>query len=319
MDEISRRIGEIGIVPVVKLEDSAAALPLGQALIAGGIPVAEVTFRTAAALDSIRALSQGLPGLLVGAGTVVKADQAKAAIEAGAKFIVCPAWVDEVVELCLQKGIAVLPGVSGPDGVARGAARGLEILKFFPAEASGGLAMLDALAGPFAGIKFVPTGGIDASNVGAWAKKPTVHAVGGSWMVRPEAIASGDWSGIEKTCKEAVLALHGFSFGHMGINNADEATGAQAARLFAELFGFPLKEGSGSFFASDSIEVMKKPFLGARGHIGIRCNNAERAVARFRDLGIGVKAETEKLEKGRLKTIYLDLEIAGFAIHIIGP
>lgn len=318
MDETSRRIGEIGIVPVVKLEDAAAAIPLGRALLAGGIPVAEVTFRTAAALDSIRVLSRDLPGLLVGAGTVVKADQARAAIEAGARFIVCPAWVDEVVDLCLEKGVPVLPGVSGPDGVAKGAALGIEILKFFPAEASGGLAMLDALAGPFAGIKFVPTGGIDASNIGAWAKKPSVHALGGSWMVRPEAIAAGDWTGIEKTCREAVLALHGFSFGHLGINNPDEAAGAKVAGLFAELFGFGLKEGTGSFFASDSVEVMKKPFLGERGHIGIRCNNAERAVARFRDLGIGTKPETQKLEKGRLKTIYLDLEIAGFAVHLIG-
>ena len=319
MDEVSRRIGEIGIVPVVKLEDSAAAVPLGKALLAGGIPVAEVTFRTSAALESIAALSRGLPEVLVGAGTVGKAEQARAAIEAGARFVVCPAWVDEVVELCLEKGIPVLPGVSGPDGVARGAALGLEILKFFPAEASGGLAMIDALAGPFGGIKFVPTGGIDASNVGAWARKPSIHAVGGSWMVRPEAIAAADWAGIEKTCREAVLALHGFSFGHLGINSPDEASGAKTAKLLSELFGLNLKDGNSSILASDAIEVMKKPFLGEKGHIGIRCNNAERAVARFRDLGIGTRPETQKIEKGRLKAVYLDLEIAGFAIHLMGP
>jgi 2-dehydro-3-deoxyphosphogluconate aldolase/(4S)-4-hydroxy-2-oxoglutarate aldolase len=318
MDETSRRIGEIGIVPVVKLEDPDRAVPLGKALLAGGIPVAEITFRTAAALDSIKALGRGLPGLLVGAGTVTKAEQARAAIEAGAGFIVCPAWVDEVVDLCLERGVPVLPGVSGPDGVARGAAKGLEILKFFPAEASGGLAMIDALAGPFPGMKFVPTGGIDASTIGAWAKRPSIHAVGGSWMVRPEAIAAGDWEGIERTCREAVMALHGFSIGHFGINNPDEASGRAVAGLFSELFGLQLKEGTGSIFASDSVEVMKKPFLGDKGHIGIRCNNAERAVARFRGLGIGVKPETEKLEKGRLKTIYLDLEIGGFAVHLIG-
>jgi 2-dehydro-3-deoxyphosphogluconate aldolase/(4S)-4-hydroxy-2-oxoglutarate aldolase len=318
MDDISRRIGEIGIVPVVKLEDSAAAIALGSALVAGGIPVAEVTFRTAAAVDAIAAMTAGVPGLLVGAGTVTQAAQAEAAIAAGARFIVCPAWVDEVVDLCIAKDVPVLPGVSGPDGVARGLAKGLGILKFFPAEASGGLAMLDALAGPFAGLSFVPTGGIDASNVGAYAKKPNVHAIGGSWMVKADAIAAGDWEGITRSCREAVLALHGFSFGHIGLNNPDEEKGRIAAALLATLFGFPLKEGTGSIFASDQVEVMKKPFLGEKGHIGIRCNNGDRAVARFRDLGIGVLAETEKREKGRLKTIYLDLTISGFAIHLIG-
>jgi 2-dehydro-3-deoxyphosphogluconate aldolase/(4S)-4-hydroxy-2-oxoglutarate aldolase len=318
MDAITRRLGEIGLVPVVKLEDPADALPLGKALVAGGIPVAEVTFRTSSALESISAMSKGVEGLLVGAGTVTGARQAKDAAAAGARFIVSPAWVDEVVDFCLAEGLPVLPGVSGPDGAARGLAKGLEVLKFFPAEASGGQAMMDALSGPFPGLRFVPTGGIDATNVGAYAKKPSVHAIGGSWMVKQDAISAKDWAAVEKTCREAVMALHGFSFGHLGINNPDEAAGASVAGLLASLFGLGLKEGAGSIFAADSIEVMKKPFLGERGHIGIRCNNAERAVARFRNLGIGVKAETEKLEKGRLKTIYLDLEIGGFAIHLIG-
>ncbi len=319
MDAITVRIGEIGIVPVVKLDDPSAAIPLGKALVAGGIPVAEVTFRTGAALEAIAAMDKGVPGLLVGAGTVTRADQAEAAIKAGARFVVCPAWVDEVVDLCLERGVPVFPGVSGPDGVARGLGRGLEILKFFPAEASGGIPMLDALSGPFAGLMFIPTGGIDSGNVGTWAKRPNVHAVGGSWMVKADAVAAGDWAAIENTCREAVLALHGFSFGHLGLNNPSEKAGAAVAAMFGSLFGFPVKEGSSSIFASDSVEVMKKPFLGAKGHIGIRCNNAQRAVARFRDLGIGVVADTEKREKGRLKAIYLDLEIGGFAVHLIGP
>jgi 2-dehydro-3-deoxyphosphogluconate aldolase/(4S)-4-hydroxy-2-oxoglutarate aldolase len=317
MVDILKTIGEIGIVPVIKLESAAKAAGLGRALVAGGIPVAEVTFRTQAAAEAIRILSAELPELLVGAGTVVKVEQATAALEAGARFIVCPAWDDGVVDFCLERGIPVLPGVSGPDGVARGAARGLEVLKFFPAEASGGLPMLDALAGPFGGMKFVPTGGIDASNVGAYARKPQVLAIGGSWMVKAELVEAENWAAIESLCKEAVLALHGFSFAHLGINNEDEVAGRAAANLFASLFGFGLKEGAGSIFASDAVEVMKKPFLGAKGHIAVRCNDVERAVARFRALGVEVLADTEKLEKGKLKTVYLDLELGGFALHLV--
>lgn len=318
MDNALARLGEVGIVPVVRLEDEEAAVPLGRALLAGGIPVAEVTFRTEAALGAIRAMSAALPGLLVGAGTVTRAAQAEAAVAAGARFVVCPAWVDEVVDACLSAGVPVLPGVGGPDGVAKGLAKGLEVLKFFPAEASGGLPMLDALAGPFGGVKFVPTGGVDSGNVGAYARRPNVHAIGGSWMVKPEAVAAGDWAGIERACKEAVSALHGFSFAHLGINGEDEADCARIAERLAALFGFPLKDGSSSCFASDSLEITKRPFKGERGHIGVRCNDVERARAHFREAGVGSLPETERWERGRLKAVYLDLTIGGFAVHLLG-
>jgi len=317
MHEIMKRIGEVGIVPVIKLESADKAVPLGKALVAGGVPVAEVTFRTACAPESIAAMAARVPGLLVGAGTVTTAAQAKAALDAGARFVVCPAWDDAVVDFCLERGLPVLPGVSGPDGVARGAARGLEVLKFFPAEAAGGVPMLDALAGPFGNVRFVPTGGIDAANVGAYARRPQVHAIGGSWMVKADMVESGDWAGIERLCREAVLALHGFAFAHMGANGAEEAEARKASELFSSLFGFAAKEGNASIFASESIELAKKPYPGAKGHIGIRCNDVERAVARFRDLGIDALPDTAKSEKGKLKAIYLKLDIMGFAIHLL--
>jgi 2-dehydro-3-deoxyphosphogluconate aldolase/(4S)-4-hydroxy-2-oxoglutarate aldolase len=323
MDGILDRIGEIGIVPVVKIDgaDKAAiaakAIGLGRALAAGGIPVAEITFRTAAAPVAIRAMSAEVPELLVGAGTVTTRELAASAVEAGARFVVCPAWDDGVVDYCLERGVPVLPGVSGPDGVARGLAKGIEALKFFPAEASGGVRMLDALAGPFGSMRFVPTGGIDASNLGEYARRAQVLAVGGSWMVKDEQVEAGDWAGIERVCREAALALHGFSFAHLGINGSTPEAASKDAAALSSLFGISAKEGASSIFMSGTIELLKAPYLGERGHIAIRCNDVERALARFRGMGVGILPDTERTEKGKLRTVYLDLSIGGFAVHLL--
>lgn len=321
MDKIIGRIGELGIVPVVKIEDALKAAALGKALIAGGIPVAEITFRTAAAPEAIRAMiaaaAEGSSELLVGAGTVTSKEIAKAAVEAGASFIVCPAWDEGIVDFCLERGVPVLPGVSGPDGVMRAQAKGLGALKFFPAEASGGVAMLDSLAGPFDSARFVPTGGIDASNIGAYARRKQVLAVGGSWMVKPELIESGDWAAIERLCREAVAALHGFAFAHMGVNGSGQEGAAEDAAAFASLFGLATREGAGSIFISDAIELLKAPFRGEHGHIAIRCNSIERAIPFLRARGIAAVPDTMKSDKGVIKSGYLDLSIGGFAIHLV--
>jgi len=303
MDTLLQRVGEIGLVPVIRLDSAERAVGLGRALARGGIPVAEVTFRTAAAEASIEAMSAELPELLVGAGTVLTVDQAARAIQAGARFIVSPCFGDAVVDYCLERGVPVLPGVMNPDGVARGLAKGLEVLKFFPAGAAGGTTMLDALAGPFGSVKFIPTGGIDAGNVGAYARRASVLAIGGSWMVPPDRVEAGDWAGVEALCREAVFALHGFAFAHLGINGPDEGGCRELA-------------GS-SIFAGEMIEITRQPFLGAKGHLAIRCNQVERAVAYFQGLGIAARPETAKREKGRLKAIYLDLELGGFAVHLL--
>jgi len=316
MDPLLKRVGEIGLVPVIRLDSAAKAVGLGRALVRGGIPVAEVTFRTAAAEDSIRAMAEELPDLLVGAGTVLSADQAALAIGAGAKFIVSPCFVDGVVAYCKERGVPVLPGVVNPDGVAKGLARGLEALKFFPAGAAGGTAMLDALAAPFGSVKFVPTGGIDAGNLAGYARRASVLAVGGSWMVRPELVEAENWPAVEQLCREAVAALHGFSFGHLGINAADEAGCRSLAGAFETLFHFAPKEG-GSIFAGDRIEVLKTPGAGEKGHVAIRCNQVERAVAYLAGCGIGTRAGSARAEGGLLRSVFLDLELGGFAIHLL--
>lgn len=316
MKDIMQTIAGIGLVPVIKIDDAKKAVPLGKALTAGGIPVAEVTFRTAAAEDSIRAMAAECPGLLVGAGTVLTIDQATRAIAAGAKFIVSPGFDPKVVDFCLERKVPVLPGCNNPSLIQAGLEKGLEVFKFFPAEASGGVKMIDALAAPFGKIKFVPTGGIDASNLGDYARRESVLAIGGSWMVKTDLIEAGDWEGIASLCREAVAAVQGFSFAHLGLNQENEAEAEATAGLLSKL-GFPLKSGSKSIFAGTPFEVMKLPFRGTKGHIGLKCYSVERALTYLGNFGFKAVEETISMDKGRIKVVYLDKEIGGFAVHLV--
>jgi 2-dehydro-3-deoxyphosphogluconate aldolase/(4S)-4-hydroxy-2-oxoglutarate aldolase len=194
------------IIPVVALERASDALPLADALVAGGLPCAEITFRTAAAAAAIRALA-GRTGFTVGAGTVLELEQARRAADSGATFVVSPGLNPKVVRFCLDGGIAVLPGVCTPSDITIAFEMGLALLKFFPAEAMGGLKTLDALAGPFPMMRFVPTGGIDPRNLTAYLRHPRVAACGGSWMVKANLIAEGRFDEIARLTREAVALV----------------------------------------------------------------------------------------------------------------
>jgi 2-dehydro-3-deoxyphosphogluconate aldolase/(4S)-4-hydroxy-2-oxoglutarate aldolase len=204
MTDIFERIRAAGIVPVIKLAEAEGARALGRALLDGGLPVAEVTFRTGAAPDAIRLLRQEFPSLLVGAGTVTTLAQVDAALAAGASFAVAPGYNPRVVDHCLDRGLPIVPGVSAPTQVELGLERGLRLLKFFPAEISGGVKMLKALHGPYAEATFMPTGGVDASNLGSYLALPYVAAVGGSWMVKEDLLAAGRYADVTALCAEAV-------------------------------------------------------------------------------------------------------------------
>lgn len=316
MSELLQKISGIGLVPVIKIDDAAKAAPLGKALIAGGIPVAEVTFRTAAAEEAIKRMAAECPDLIMGAGTVINVELAKKAVAAGAKFIVSPGFNPAVVDYCLEQGIPILPGVNNPSLIEAGLEKGLTNFKFFPAEQSGGVAMIDALAAPFGQIKFVPTGGIGPNNVGDYAKRDCVLAIGGSWMVKADLIATDDWKGISDLCANAVAAVHGFTFAHLGINQKD-ATEAQATADILSKFGLALKDGNSSIFAGTPFEVMKSPFRGTLGHVGLKCYNVERALSYLGNFGFKVVEDTIKMEKGRIKVAYLDKEVGGFAFHLV--
>lgn len=203
MNEILKQIGALRLVPVVVLDKAADARPLAEALVEGGLPCMEITFRTAAAADAIKAASQ-IPGMLVGAGTVLNTGHVDRAMDCGARFIVSPGLNPKVVEYCLKRGIPVTPGVATPTEVEMALDLGLEVVKFFPAEAVGGVKVLKAISQPYGMIQFMPTGGITEQNLGEYLKLPCVLACGGSWMVARELLSKGEFAKIRDLTRAAV-------------------------------------------------------------------------------------------------------------------
>ena len=203
MNEVLMKIGQMGIVPVVVLNDVKNAVPLAQSLINGGLPCAEVTFRTEAAQQSIAEISKNFPQMFVGAGTVLTTEQVDRAVDAGAKFIVSPGFNPKVVEYCIKKGYPVTPGIMTPTELEMALEFGLDVVKFFPAENAGGLKMIKAMAAPYTKMKFMPTGGINPQNVREYLQCDKILACGGSWMVKGDLINSCNFAEIEKLTKEA--------------------------------------------------------------------------------------------------------------------
>lgn len=205
MNELQQKISQIGIVPVIKLSNPARdAKPLADALCAGGVPVAEVTFRAAGAANAIRIMTESHPEMLVGAGTVMTTAQVDETIAAGGKFVVTPGLDIEIVKYCQQKGIPVFPGCTTPTDYHAAFKLGLEVLKFFPADQSGGLAKIKAMAAPFPMFKIMPTGGVNLKNLATYAACPVICACGGSYMVTAELIENGQWEEITNLCKQSL-------------------------------------------------------------------------------------------------------------------
>ena len=204
---ISEQFKEYGVVPVVVLNDVKDALPLAKALVEGGLACAEVTFRTDAAEESIRLMSEAYPEMLVGAGTVLTIDQVNRAVKAGAKFIVSPGFDPEIVDYCLENNIPVFPGCVTPSEVAQAVKRGLKVVKFFPAEQAGGIAMIKAMAAPYTMVKFMPTGGINTKNLADYLSCDKILCCGGSWMVKGDMIKAGEFDKICTMAKEAVAKV----------------------------------------------------------------------------------------------------------------
>ena len=197
------RIERCGVVPVVVLDRPEDAVPTAQAMLRGGIDVMEITFRTAAAPEAIRSVSESVPEMLVGAGTVVTLEQCRRAVDCGAKFIVSPGFDEEVVRWCVENDVAVCPGCVTPTEITAALRYGLSVVKFFPANVYGGLAGMKALSAPFGGVRFIPTGGVAAANLKEYASAPFVCAVGGSWICPKKEIAAGNFDAVEALCLEA--------------------------------------------------------------------------------------------------------------------
>ncbi|WP_288503310.1 bifunctional 4-hydroxy-2-oxoglutarate aldolase/2-dehydro-3-deoxy-phosphogluconate aldolase [uncultured Cloacibacillus sp.] len=318
MNETLAKLGKIGLIPVIKLDSPAEALPLGKALVAGGLPVAEVTFRTEAAEESIRILANELPELVLGAGTVLTTTQAEAAAAAGARYVVTPGFNPRVVAHCLEMGLPVTPGVNSASQIEEAIEMGLDVAKFFPAGPSGGTEMLKAFAGPYGGkISFIPTGGVGPKNLTEYLACPNVFAVGGSWMVPSDAVKAGDFARIEKLCREARMLSLGFSLLHIGVNPEAGCDSAAEAKLLSSMLGMQLKEGANSDFVGNSFEFMKSAGRGAKGHIAVGTLSVERALEWFAGFGMKPAAETIKTKGNHISVAYLDNEICGFAVHFV--
>lgn len=310
-------IFDIGLIPLVSLKDAADAVPLAKALVKGGVPVAEVTFRTSAGLDSIKNMAQQVPDIIVGAGTVHDVEHAQQAVEAGAKFIVTPGFNPAVVKWCLANNIDVLPGTVSPADIEAAISMGITACKFFPAAAYGGIKTLKAFSGPFGGIKFMPTGGVSEENMLDYLSLPNVAAIGGSFLVPSAAVAVKDWDMVAKTCRHILAKLFGFKVGHVGINCEDNTQANAASSKLCNLFFQERIENDGAYFAGNIAEVLKSPSWGTKGHLCIDTNDIVRAVVYFKRMGVKFNDDTwTKDEEGNLRLVYLAEEIGGFAVHL---
>ena len=257
--------------------------------------------------------------MLVGAGTVLTTEQVDAAIAAGSKFLVSPGLNPKVTAYALSKGVPMLPGCSNPSDIEAALELGLSTVKFFPAEAAGGLKMLKAMAAPYGQLTFMPTGGINAENLLEYLKFNKIVACGGSFMVKDELVKEKKWDEITALTKDAVKKMLGFEFLHMGINNENKDEAMKGAKLFELMFGMPIKETSKSIFAGDAFEFMHGKGPGKCGHIAIRTNFVDRAMAYFKRMGFEFDESsiTYDDKTGKPKFVYFKDEVCGFAIHLL--
>jgi 2-dehydro-3-deoxyphosphogluconate aldolase / (4S)-4-hydroxy-2-oxoglutarate aldolase len=316
------KIETAGLIAVLDTADAAEAVQAVKALSDGGISCLEIMFRSAEIDRTAQAISEvrkAFPDLTVGAGTVINKTLAEKAVKAGAQFIVSPGFNEETIDYCMVHAVQIFPGVSAPSEIERALSKNLALLKFFPAEALGGPAMLKALGGPFPQIKFLPSGGLTAENVGSYSALDNVAAVSGSWMVQKQLVADKNWAEITRLSHEAVLAVLGFTFAHLGINYSDPAACAQGVSELG-LFGFKSRETEASWFCGESFELMKNSILGKNGHIGIMTYSIERALAYLEPYGYHPVWDTAKWtgepQKSMLQFIYLDKALNGFSVHL---
>lgn len=256
--------------------------------------------------------------MLVGAGTVLTIEQADAAISAGAQFIVSPGLNSKIVEYCQKKNVTIVPGCVTPSDIEKAIELGLSTVKFFPAEPSGGIQMIKALAAPYHNMMFMPTGGINEDNLDDYLSYDKILACGGSWMVKDNLIKEGKFDEIAALTANAVSSMLGFELAHVGINAENSIQAEDGANRLEKGFGLFKREMPASYFLSDMVEIMKEPGRGVHGHIGFKTKQLERAI-HFLGAG-GFTPDTSSFqynEKGKLRFVFFNEQINGFALHLI--
>ena len=318
MNSVLQRVYEIGIIPVIAFNSVDEALPLCKALMAGGLPAAEVTFRTACAEDCIKKIHEELPDMLLGAGTVLTVDQADRAMAAGASFIVAPGFDPEVCQHVIDKGGIMMPGTATAGEMQQAMNMGCEVVKFFPAEANGGVDKLKNIGAALKTCKWMCTGGVNAKNVNDYLGYDQIFAVGGTWMCKSDVIKAGDWAKITAQSKEAVDTMLGLHLIHVGINTGNEEEAAKIAGIISTMLNMKVTPGNSSIFVGKKeFEIMKKPGRGTHGHIAILTNNVDRAIYHLSQRGVKFDMDSKNVKDGKTVAIYFADEIAGFAFHLV--
>lgn len=317
--DVLDRIGLAGLVPVVVIDKAEDAVPAARALLEAGLDVMEITMRTDAGIQAIANVRASVPEMLVGAGTVLTVEKCKESIAAGAQFIVSPGFDAEVVRLCVENQVAVTPGCVTPTEIQQALKEGLTTVKFFPSNVYGGVSAMNALYGPFksAGVRFIPTGGVNNDNLAEYADKQFIHAVGGGWLCKTADIVNHNFAAITDAVRKAIDILLGFEVVHTGINLESPEESLNVCQQFLQAFNFPLKEGNSSNFAGPGIEALKEKYLGTMGHLAIRTNNINRAIHYLDKRGFAVDMETAKYKGSQMIAVYLVDEFGGFAVHLI--
>lgn len=317
MSDVLEKISRTGILPVIKIERLEDALPLAAALQAGGINAIEVTVRNAVAYDAIRAISRSYPDMIVGAGTIRSRQMVDEAAAAGARYVVAPGFDPDVVSYCVEKGIPIVPGCTTATEIDAAVRMGLQTVKFFPASTCGGTAAIKLLSGPYPQVWFVPTGGVDFTNLEEYLRLDAVAAVGGSFMAKADLIRAGEWGAITANCRKALKLSLGFELAHVGLNNSGPEQALENAGTMDRLFGLGVKDGGNSAFCGQAVEFMKIPYYGEKGHIGFYTNSVRRALAWFEDRGIPIRPESLRVKDGKPEFFYLQEEVGGFAVHVV--
>ena len=319
MNAVLKTISKIGIVPVIALDDAKKAVPLAKALVAGGLPAAEITFRTAAAEEAIRAIKAEVPEMLVGAGTVTSKERLDRALAAGSEFIVTPGFNPDTVKYGIDKGALMLPGTATGGEMEQAMALGLEAVKFFPAEDNGGIKKLKAMAGPYRELMWMPTGGVNTKNMMDYLSFPQIIACGGTWMVKKDLIEGECWDEITAICRDAVKVMLGIELAHVGVNTESREEAERLAKLVSGMMGLSTRDTGKSWFACDNgIEFMSRKGPGTMGHIGFKTNSVERAMYHLGLQGIEFdESSITYTEKGAPRFVYFKGEFGGFAIHLV--
>jgi len=316
MNNVEELIYTSGIMPVIKIDRAQDAVPLCRALADGGLALAEITLRTSAAIEAIARVTAELPVMTVGAGTVTCIEQAQAALKAGALFLVSPGFNPEVVKWCVNNNVLIYPGCTTASEVEAAMNLGLRIVKFFPAEQSGGLEKIKALCGPYPAMYFMPTGGINLKNMADYLLSPRIFACGGSFMVKDDLVSGGYWVEISALARQAVAVAHGFELVSVGLYFDSAAQAIEAADELAGLTGHKIQDGQSVVSVGSGVELVKSSGLG-KGYLTYGVLNVDRSVGYLKRRGFEPDEGTIRRDsEGRIMFASLKRSIGGFGVHL---